>query len=599
MTVRLRLTLWYTTLLTVFVAAFAILVYVAVDRQLAGDLDHAVELRAVEVAQEIATAGPPQPGTTEPLRVPTTSMLSDRPHYVQVVSRRGTVLLSSPALPAPLPISDEARQIMLDGQVTRDVLTLENASRLALYGAPLLLDETVVGVILVAAPLWPLEQTLAQLRQVLVSAVLGSMLLAGGIGWLLASAAMRPVDRITEVARAIGRSGDLSGRVPPPHRADELGRLSIAFNELLERLDLAMAQQRRFLDDASHELRTPLTTIRANASALLRRTGPSPAALARAAGVFDRDAAGTGLLDASVQVAFGADLTQGAERDVVDTDGAGQRIVGAGESREGAGESREGAIHRAPTGGAAVGARCIAPVQHARDCPNDHMFHTPTHHARSAPDDHTPDAATRDEELELRAIAEESERMGRLVTDLLALARADAGQLPTRRPVMLDAILVDVYQQARYRASHPRLSIGDLEQVEIAGDPDRLKQLLSNLVDNACRYTPASGSVTLSLVQRDGLAHLAVQDTGPGIPPDELPRIFERFYRADRARNGEVSGTGLGLAICQVIAEGHGGRIEVESRVGVGSTFTVVLPIGAAILAGHDAHADARTLARA
>jgi hypothetical protein len=137
-------------------------VYVAVDRQLAGDLDHAVELRAVEIAQEVASIRQRRPGSAfEPLRVPTSSALADQPHYVQVVSRRGNILVSSPTLPEPLPVSDEARQIMLDGQVTRDVLTLAGDERLALYGAPLMLDETVVGVILVAAPLWPLERTLA------------------------------------------------------------------------------------------------------------------------------------------------------------------------------------------------------------------------------------------------------------------------------------------------------------------------------------------------------------------------------------------------------------------------------------------------------
>jgi two-component system OmpR family sensor kinase len=483
-TVRLRLTLWYTALLTVFVAAFAMLVYVAVDRQLAGDLDHAVELRAVEVAQEIASIRQSRPGSAfEALRVPASSALADQPHYVQVVSRRGNVLVSSPALPEPLPVSDQARQIMLDGQVTRDVLTLSGDARLALYGAPLMLDETVVGVILVAAPLSPLEQTLAQLRQVLVSAVLGSVFLAGGIGWLLASAAMRPVDQITAVARAIGRSGDLSGRVPPPHRGDELGRLSTAFNELLERLDLAMAQQRRFLDDASHELRTPLTTIRASAGALLR-----------------------------------------SEHLLAERDGK------------------------------------ICP--HPNPLPEGEGAHG----------------------QELRAIARESERMGRLVTDLLALARADAGQLLMRRPVMLDALLVDVYQQARYQSSHVRLAIGDLEQVEMLGDPDRLKQLLFNLVDNACRYTPDGGSVTLALVEREGVASVSVSDTGPGIAPEDLPRIFERFYRADDARSREIGGTGLGLAISQVIAEAHGGRIEVISRPGAGSTFTVLLPTGSAVM---------------
>ena len=481
-TVRLRLTLWYTALLTVFVAAFAVLVYGAVDRQLAGDLDHAVELRAVEVAQAVATTTPGHArGAVEPLRVPSSSALADQPHYVQVVSRRGTVLLSSPTLAEPLPVSDEARQIMLDGQVTRDILTLPGEERLALYGAPLMRDETVVGVVLVAVPLWPIEQTLERLQLVLGSAVLGSVFLASGVGWLLASAAMRPVDRITALARSIGRSGDLSGRVPAPHGSDELGRLSVAFNELLERLDTAMAQQRRFLDDASHELRTPLTTIRASASALLR----------------GKD-----------------DLTP------------------------------------QPLRGANIGCADV-PLRRGEGEPK---------------------------EQELRAIARESERMGRLVTDLLALARADAGQVLARRPMMLDALLVDVYQQARHQALDVRLTIGDLEQVEILGDPDRLKQLLFNLVDNACRYTPAGGTVTLALSEQDGTASLSVRDTGPGIPSDELPRIFERFYRADHARSREVGGTGLGLAISQVIAEAHGGRIAVDSRVGEGSTFTVYLP---------------------
>jgi signal transduction histidine kinase len=313
--------------------------------------------------------------------------------------------------------------------------------------------------------------------------VLGSVFLAAGIGWLLASAAMRPVDQITAVARAIGRSGDLSGRVPPPHRGDELGRLSVAFNELLERLDRAMAQQRQFLDDASHELRTPLTTIRASASALLRN-GPY-----------------------------------------------------------------------APT---------PSPVRGG---------------GGDGPD-------------ELVAIARESERMGRLVTDLLALARADACQVLARRPLMIDTLLVDVYQQARYQAPHVKLSIGDLEQVELLGDPDRLKQLLLNLVDNACRYTPDGGTVTLGLVERDGVASLSVSDTGPGIPAEDLPHIFERFYRADHARSREVGGTGLGLAIGQVIAEAHGGRIEVESGVGVGSTFTVLLPTSTAEMVARKSAAD-------
>jgi two-component system OmpR family sensor kinase len=184
--------------------------------------------------------------------------------------------------------------------------------------------------------------------------------------------------------------------------------------------------------------------------------------------------------------------------------------------------------------------------------------------------------AERDETL--RIVEREVDRMGRLVDDLLTLARADAGQEPGRARLSLDALLLEVYHQQRPLAGRVRLSLGEFEPVEIDGDADRLKQLLLNLVDNALRHTPAGGTVTLDLIHGEREAIIRVRDTGPGISAEHLPRIFERFYRIDSARSREMGGTGLGLAISQEIAEAHGGRIEVESTVGVGTTFTVVLP---------------------
>jgi signal transduction histidine kinase len=207
------------------------------------------------------------------------------------------------------------------------------------------------------------------------------------------------------------------------------------------------------------------------------------------------------------------------------------------------------------------------------------------------------DADPAEREETLRAIARETDRMGRLVADLLALARADAGQPIEHRRVSLDALLLDVYQQERRLADGVHLTLGDLEQVEVDGDPDRLKQLLLNLVDNALRYTPCGGTVTLSVtgdggrrpaagapslpspVRRPPSAVVTVADTGAGIAPEHLPRVFDRFYRADPPRTRKTGGTGLGLAICKWVAEAHGGRIEVESRPGEGSTFRVYLPI--------------------
>jgi two-component system OmpR family sensor kinase len=186
------------------------------------------------------------------------------------------------------------------------------------------------------------------------------------------------------------------------------------------------------------------------------------------------------------------------------------------------------------------------------------------------------DPVERDETL--RVVEREVGRMGRLVDDLLSLARADAGQEPVRTRLSLDALLLEVYHQQRPLAGRVRLTLGEFEPVEIDGDPDRLKQLLLNLVDNALRHTPAGGTVTLDLIHRDSEAVVRVRDTGPGISPEHLPHIFERFYRIDSARTREAGGTGLGLAISREIAEAHGGRIEVESTIGTGTTFTVVLP---------------------
>lgn len=177
----------------------------------------------------------------------------------------------------------------------------------------------------------------------------------------------------------------------------------------------------------------------------------------------------------------------------------------------------------------------------------------------------------------LRDIEREVARLSRMVADLLALARADAGMHLERRPVQLDALLLEVYREARHLARGIEVRLGSEDQVEIEGDPDRLKQLLLNLVDNALKFTPPGGTVTLSLYREGPWACLSVQDTGPGIAPEDLPHLFERFYRGRTA--GRRGGMGLGLSIARWIADEHGGQITVETRAGEGSTFTVWLPL--------------------
>ena len=174
---------------------------------------------------------------------------------------------------------------------------------------------------------------------------------------------------------------------------------------------------------------------------------------------------------------------------------------------------------------------------------------------------------------------DEAARMGRLVANLLLLARGDEGYAIDRRPVELDVLLLEVARQARALAHGVTVSLGHEDQAIVRGDADLLKQVLLNLVDNAIAYTPAGGRIELSLHVVGKQARLAVSDSGPGIAPDDLARIFERFYRPDRARSRRGGGAGLGLAIARGIAQAHGGDVEVASVVGRGSIFTLVLPL--------------------
>jgi len=495
--IRLRLTLWQTALLALVLTAFAVVVYLVVARQETSRLDatlslHAEDVRSVFIDQGPGSRedGPPRnavgarpagrgdeddrgwhgPGGIETpspdLNRVIAATLDDESLVAQIVDPRGRQLAWSayadqPAPPPTIP-DDALRSTLLAGRQVRETMTIAGEERRVYADNGPTRGDASVAVI-VTSSLRPLQDTLARWRLLLVAAVLGATALSAAIGWFLAAQAMRPVDRMTRAAAAIGHSADLSRRLPEPPQHDELGRLARTFNEMLGDLGEAFATQRRFLADASHELRTPLTVVRANLDALRRGAGADP-----------------------------------AER-----------------------------------------------------------------------------------EETLRATAREADRMARLVADLLALARADAGQPLARQRLALDTLVLDVYQQGRAIADGVHLELGEWEQIAVDGDPDRLKQVALNLLDNALRHTPAGGAVTLDLLRLGDEAVLRVRDTGPGIDPEHLPRIFERFYRADQPRSRQAGGTGLGLAIAREVAEAHGGRIDVASRPGAGSTFSLVLPVAA------------------
>lgn len=174
-------------------------------------------------------------------------------------------------------------------------------------------------------------------------------------------------------------------------------------------------------------------------------------------------------------------------------------------------------------------------------------------------------------------------RMADLVNSLLSLARADEGRFDlVRDVVLLDSVLRDIAETATILGEPNGIAVvvSECEPLAVEGDASRLRQLLLNLVENAIKYTTVGGSVELSLASEQGAAVLTVKDTGMGIAAADLPFIFERFWRADRARSRGIGrgGTGLGLAISQYIAQSHGGTLTAQSRLGRGSTFTLTLP---------------------
>jgi signal transduction histidine kinase len=179
----------------------------------------------------------------------------------------------------------------------------------------------------------------------------------------------------------------------------------------------------------------------------------------------------------------------------------------------------------------------------------------------------------------LRAMEAETVRMEKMANDLLLLAEVESEQMERQEMVSLREILLTGLKRAQRMGGNRKVVIDQQEDLSIMGDVYRLSQLLENLIDNAIKYTPEGGTITLSLFRDGDWALMEVADTGVGIAPEHLPHVFDRFYRVDKARTRARGGSGLGLAIVRGIAEQHGGKVTVTSDSGKGSTFTVWLKL--------------------
>jgi two-component system OmpR family sensor kinase len=209
-----------------------------------------------------------------------------------------------------------------------------------------------------------------------------------------------------------------------------------------------------------------------------------------------------------------------------------------------------------------------------------HELRTPLAAVRAYAELFTRGAASRPDDLErsLKGISRESERMTVLVEDLLLLAHLDEGRPLEREPVALDAVVAEALETARMLEPERPIESRLLPST-VAGDRDRLRQVVDNLLANVRAHTPGEAPLRVTLEPDDGVAVLAIADSGPGMDAATQAQVFERFYRADPSRARASGGAGLGLAIVAAVVEAHGGAVEVESQPGAGTTFRVRLPL--------------------
>ncbi len=469
MSLRVRLALIYTVAFLIALAILGSAIYLILRQTLASEVNDELADRAAQIERAIVIRGgdeldaqrlldqifvisPPSPD--QELRSPNI--------HIHVLGVDGRSLASSSPTAETVPVDLDAVAAAAAGERVYRTERVSGTRVRSLYG-PLKVNGETMAVVQLSESLGPMMKTINDFRALLLAGGILALLVGLAGAWSLSRQALQPVADLTNRVARIAETGEFAERVPEPEAPDEIGRLALTFNALLERISVMLDRQRTLVADTSHELRNPLMVVRGNLELL-------------AAGL---------------------------------------------------------------------------PPEEQREAAQDAI--------------------------------EEVDRMTRLVQDLLFLADADAERAIEHDDVPLEALVANVVADARRLANRDdgarELVLAANDPLTVRGDAERLRQLVWNLVENALRYTPAGGTVTVSLRRRGPVAELTVADTGIGIEPEHLPHIFERFYRADTGRSRAAGGTGLGLSIVRQITEAHGGQVRVRSTPGEGSTFTVALPV--------------------
>ncbi len=467
MSLRLRLTLWYTGILTITLLIFGIAFYLFISLQTDTDNKQVLEEQGKSAVSQIRLI--PQWNL---FTLPELNDFKSAGVVLQANLTNGKIEKSN-NFTGVLSFDQESAFARAKKEISWFSTTQQDDNNLLIYHIRMESNNQIIGVLQVAMEITRDLHFLHNIRTVLLTLSLIAILIAATLGWFLARKALRPIENVIMAANQIERGTDLGQRIEHIGPNDEIGRLTNTINGMLSRLqstylelEEAYRAQRRFVSDASHELRTPLTTIRGNVE-LLAKVWRSEA------GKQDMQ------------------MTMEAMQD----------------------------------------------------------------------------------------ISQEAARMSRLVNDLLALARADAGHQIDHSHIKLLPIVEEVIRKARFFPHQVEWKHGDLQELEnvtVLGSEDYLQQLLFIFIENAFKYTE-HGYVQLDIMRIDHQVGIRISDTGIGMEPEQIPQIFERFYRADTSR-GQTSGTGLGLSIAKWIIDEHRGSIEVVSKKNQGSMFIIWLP---------------------
>jgi two-component system OmpR family sensor kinase len=471
--VRVRLTLWYTGLLALFLVLLSLITYFIFWRSTLQRTDSNLAELSEAFLTTVQAEMLDNHGADAPKLAAQEAIAEHRfrDHVFAVLDPKGGLLTSSQDLPnepslGGLFSSAPYQKVLADSagvdRLFENMKGGRSGYRAFVRKFPLK-GQTYTLVILQS--LHPQKEMLEEVRHTFAWVIPMAILLASVGGYFLARKSLAPVVAMSNQAGRIGAE-NLHERLPIQNAKDELGCLAASFNELLERVDQSFERQRRFMSDASHELRTPAAILR----------GESEVALSR------------------------------AERS-------------AGEYRE-----------------------------------------------------------------SLAVLHAEAQRLTQIVEDLFTLTRADAGQYPlSPKDFYLDELAADCTHATRSLALAKQIALTCEvpEELPIRADEALLRRMILNLLDNAIKYTPRGGRVHLSCERQGSEYALIVTDTGPGIPTELQQRVFERFFRVDKARTRSETdggGAGLGLSIARWIAEAHNGRLILARSDSSGSTFTALLP---------------------